>query len=209
MGWGSHPDARGEVTLDAMIMDGQSANVGAVGALRHVRDAAKVARHVLDNTAQTLLVGSMASDFANEMGFANQTLESDKTRKEHAKWVNGKCQPNYYVNVTPDPSSSCGPFSPISDENDAQIHRRRQFLVSEENHDTIGMIAFDAHGKTAAGTTTNGLNNKIPGRVGDSPIPGAGAYINEHGGAAATGDGDVMMRFLPTYQTVESRVLFW
>ena len=183
-----------------MIMDGQNANVGAVGALRHVRDAAKVARHVLDNTAQTLLVGSMASDFANEMGFANQTLESDKTRKEHAKWVNGKCQPNYYVNVTPDPSSSCGPFSPISDENDVQIHRRRQFLVSEENHDTIGMIAFDAHGKTAAGTTTNGLNNKIPGRVGDSPIPGAGAYINEHGGAAATGDGDVMMRFLPTYQ---------
>lgn len=69
---------------------------------------------------------------------------------------------------------------------------------SEENHDTIGMLAIDSRGRIAAGTSTNGANHKIPGRIGDSPIPGAGAYADQEAGAAAgTGDGDIMMRFLP------------
>ena len=164
VGWGGHPDASGEVTLDAMIMDGQTANVGAVGALRHVRDAAKVARHVLDNTQHTLLVGGMASDFANEMGFKNETLESQRTRQEHYNWLFANCQPNYYVNVSPDSSRSCGPYKP-NKQSDNDVSFRRDLLVSENNHDTIGMVAFDSNGKTAAGTTTNGLNNKIPGKV--------------------------------------------
>merc|ERR1712008_401216 len=67
------------------------------------------------------------------------------------------------------------------------------------------MVAIDSKGHMVAGTSTNGLKHKIPGRVGDSPIPGAGAYVdNTAGGAASTGDGDVMLRFLPSYQAVES-----
>lgn len=116
----------------------------------------------------TLLVGGMASDFANEMGFVNQTLESDETRKQHTKWREENCQPNYYKNVSPDPKKSCGPFTPVDDPK----QQRRRSLASEKNHDTIGMVAFDGNGKTAAGTTTNGMIYKIPGRVGDSPIPG-------------------------------------
>ncbi|EDO28322.1 predicted protein, partial [Nematostella vectensis] len=68
----------------------------------------------------------------------------------------------------------------------------------------LGMVAIDSKGHISAGASTNGLAFKIKGRVGDSPMPGAGAYAdNEAGAAAATGDGDVMMRFLPTYQAVE------
>jgi isoaspartyl peptidase/L-asparaginase-like protein (Ntn-hydrolase superfamily) len=77
-------------------------------------------------------------------------------------------------------------------------------VIDSKNHDTIGMIVIDAMGRIACGTSTNGATHKIPGRVGDSPIAGAGCYVDkEVGGAAATGDGDLMMRFLPAYQTVE------
>ena len=66
------------------------------------------------------------------------------------------------------------------------------------------MVAIDINGKIAAGTSTNGAKFKIPGRVGDSPIPGAGAYADTNvGGAAATGDGDIMLRFLPSYQLIK------
>lgn len=70
--------------------------------------------------------------------------------------------------------------------------------ANEDNHDTIGMIAIDIRGHIASGTSTNGAKNKIPGRVGDSPVIGAGSYADQEVGAAsATGDGDIMMRFLP------------
>lgn len=70
--------------------------------------------------------------------------------------------------------------------------------IDENNHDTIGMIAIDMNGHIAAGTSTNGARNKIPGRVGDSPVPGSGCYADQEVGAAAgTGDGDIMMRFVP------------
>lgn len=71
-------------------------------------------------------------------------------------------------------------------------------------HDTIGMVALDKNGSIACGTTTNGASYKIPGRVGDSPIPGAGAYCETGvGGATQTGDGDQMMRFLPSFAAVQ------
>ena len=71
-------------------------------------------------------------------------------------------------------------------------------------HDTIGMIALDKKGQIACGTSTNGITYKIPGRVGDSPFPGAGAYCETGvGGATATGDGDQMMRFLPSFAAVQ------
>jgi isoaspartyl peptidase/L-asparaginase-like protein (Ntn-hydrolase superfamily) len=76
--------------------------------------------------------------------------------------------------------------------------------VDEANHDTIGMIVLDAQGDLACGVTTNGLGNKVPGRVGDSPLPGAGCYVDNFvGGAACTGDGDVMLRFSPAAAAVE------
>lgn len=71
-------------------------------------------------------------------------------------------------------------------------------------HDTIGMVVIDVNGRMACGTSTNGARHKIPGRVGDAPITGSGSYVDQEvGGAAATGDGDVLMRFLPSLTAVE------
>lgn len=103
-------------------------------------------------------------------------------------------------NVEPDPTTSCGPYTPLRSE----IRSRSSEIYPHsdaDNHDTIGIIALDINGKIAAGTSTNGAKNKIEGRIGDSPIPGAGAYADQEVGAAAgTGDGDIMMRFLPRYR---------
>jgi len=99
--------------------------------------------------------------------------------------------------VTPNNTQSCGPYHPTSIKND-------QEYIPLVGHDTISMVAFDKDGKIASGASTNGLTHKVPGRVGDTPVTGAGSFSDrEGGGCGATGDGDVMMRFLPCYYAVE------
>ncbi|XP_011501284.1 PREDICTED: N(4)-(Beta-N-acetylglucosaminyl)-L-asparaginase-like [Ceratosolen solmsi marchali] len=200
VGYGGSPDENGETTLDAMLMDGTTMDVGAVGGIRNVKSAISVARHVLENTAHSLLVGDLATEFAIKMGFSNESLQTDKSHGLWKKWKNNHCQPNFWKNVTPNPTTNCGPYQPKR-----KTKYPDKFMHSnEDNHDTIGMLAIDAKGQIAAGTSTNGARNKIPGRVGDSPIAGAGAYADQEvGAAAATGDGDIMMRFLPSFLTVE------
>nr|CAD7407238.1 unnamed protein product [Timema poppensis] len=174
-------------------------NMGAVGALRRVKNAISVARHVLDYTQHSLLVGDQATEFAVAMGFKEEPLETNASTKIWQQWKQNNCQPNFWMNVSPDPASTCGPYKPATKSlTSKQYQQRGVKFGGEGNHDTIGMVAIDNRGKIAAGTSTNGASHKIPGRVGDSPIPGAGAYADgEVGAAAATGDGDVMMRFLP------------
>lgn len=213
VGWGGSPSESGETTLDAMIMDGTNYNVGAVGALRRVRGASRVARLVLERTNHTLLVGEMATQFALELGLKEESLESEESRVMHQGWLNNSCQPNYWMNVEPDPRRSCGPYKliPLKRQQDGLPHLgkvaplRQLDEILTVGHDTIGMVAIDSLGRIASGTSTNGLRYKITGRVGDSPVPGAGSYADwQVGAAAATGDGDVMMRFLLSYQAVEN-----
>lgn len=202
VGFGGSPDETGETTLDAMIMDGTTMNVGAVGDLRHIKNAISVARRVMDYTSHTLLVGESASKFAESMGFLPEDLSTAVSRAIHADWLAQSCQPNYWRNVIPDPSKYCGPYKPPDMFRPQGSGRGKG--VSKHGHDTIGMIVIHKQGNIAAGTSTNGIKFKIPGRVGDSPIPGAGAYADDMaGGAAATGNGDVLMRFLPSYQAVQ------
>jgi len=213
VGFGGSPDESGETTLDAMIMNGNTHDVGAVGALRQIKQAISVARHVLEHTTHTLLVGDQATQFALEMGFSTSNLT---TPYSESLWYNWKyktdCQPNYWEDVTPNNTRACGPYQPLPpsekksrDARKTKGKKEGNPHVTYDNHDTIGMVVIDTEGNIASGTSTNGLNHKIPGRVGDSPIAGAGSYADsELGGCAATGDGDVMMRFLPCYQAVES-----
>lgn len=206
VGFGGSPDENGETTLDAMIMDGQTHDVGAVGDLRRVKSAISVARMVMEHTTHTLLVGEQATEFALMMGFQEESLTTNHSKKMHEDWIKNSCQPNYRKNVIPDPTTSCGPYVPAS-----VLTKAKKWLVSKEgknfnlaNHDTIGMVAIDFEGHIACGTSTNGAKYKVPGRVGDSPVPGSGSYVDRHvGGAAATGDGDVMMRFMPALTAVE------
>lgn len=200
VGFGGSPDENGETTLDALIMDGVTMDVGGVGGLRNIKHAMSVARKVLHHTKHSLLGGDQATEFAVQMGYKVESLQTNESRNMWEQWKANKCQPNFWKNVTPDPNKECGPYHPIKptdfspDLSDA----------NEDNHDTIGVVAMDSQGHIAAGASTNGRRNKIPGRIGDSPIAGAGAYADQQVGAAAgTGDGDIMMRFLPSFLAVE------
>jgi len=201
VGYGGSPDEIGETTLDAMIIDGETMNAGSVSDLRRVKGAIKVARAVMDYTKHTMLAGDSATDFAVEMGFVEESLTTPTSEQKHANWLANNCQPNYRTNVSPDPTKSCGPYTPTSNITSSHY---QQPTSNRENHDTISMIVINSEGKIAAGTSTNGAGNKVPGRVGDGPIIGSGSYANDIGGCGATGDGDIMMRFLPCYQALEN-----
>ncbi|GFP55880.1 N(4)-(Beta-N-acetylglucosaminyl)-L-asparaginase [Trichoderma asperellum] len=220
VGFGGSPDESCETTLDALIIDGETLNAGAVANLRRVKDAVGVARHVLDYTQHTLLAGEQATQFALENGFEEESLSTEDSLKFCYEWRKNHCQPNYRLNVHPDPFSSCGPYSPLlssisatttsATSSNSQPHSSSNSRSQQSSHDTLSLIALhrsssSSSSSMAACTTTNGASHKIPGRVGDGPIPGSGSYVDSTvGGCGATGDGDVMMRLLPCYQAVES-----
>ncbi|CCD72284.1 Glycosylasparaginase beta chain [Caenorhabditis elegans] len=208
VGYGGSPDENGETCLDSLVIDADGMRVGAVANLHRIRDAARVAWGVMNFTKHTLLVGESATQFAKTLGFKEEDLSTEETKSWISKWKTEKCQPNFWKNVSPDPSSSCGPYktNPLTKSMRyySLVNQSDEagYLVEKTNHDTIGMVVRDTENIFSAGTSSNGARFKIPGRVGDSPIPGAGAYANKFGGAAATGDGDVMMRFLPSFFAV-------
>lgn len=219
VGFGGSPDESGETTLDAMIMDGTTMNAGAVGALRSVKGAVEAARLVMEHTEHTMLVGSQASTFTLSLGLPGPTnLSTDDSLQAWSSWRKGGCQPNFWRDVVPDSASACGPYqvsSLVSGGDDDSVigdgvskkpcKSSSDKSIGYGNHDTISMAVIDSKGRIAAGTSTNGASHKIPGRVGDGAIVGASAYADDDVGACgATGDGDVMMRFLPCYQAVES-----
>ncbi|KAL2761153.1 hypothetical protein ACRALDRAFT_1078410 [Sodiomyces alcalophilus JCM 7366] len=204
VGFGGSPDENCETTLDAMIMDGVTMKSGAVAGLRRVKNAIGVARAVLEYTSHTLLAGDLATQFAIENGFKEENLTTDATVARCAAWreVNS-CQPNYRRNVLPDPTNGCGPYRPLVPFSPA--HNFGLVSSAQASHDTLSLMVIDAAGIMAAGTSTNGASFKVPGRVGDGPVTGSGSYVDgDVGACGATGDGDIMMRFLPCYQAVEN-----
>lgn len=179
VGYGGVPNEVGETTLDAQILWGPTHDFGAVGCLKRVKRAISVARQVMEKTQHTLIVGDDATRFATRMGFSETSLTNARSQAAWEAWAAKGERTNAF---DPEPFDS----------------------DSLRGHDTVGSIAVDRDGNLCVGCSTNGREFKIPGRVGDSPIPGAGAYGDQQVGAAvATGNGDVMMRFLPTYHTVE------
>ncbi|CAI2726575.1 unnamed protein product [Schistosoma spindalis] len=207
VGYGCSPDENGHTLLDAMVMDGKTMEAGAVASMPNIRQASHVARDVLLSTQHTLLVGPLAAEFAKSRGYKPTSLDTPKSHDLWLKWRNNNCQPNFrkLSDWIPDPTISCGPYlRNVSDVNSLESSDQRVNKLDINNHDTIGVIALDAYGSMAVGTSTSGSTYKIPGRVGDSPIPGAGGYVvNNIGGAVATGDGDLMMRYLLSFQVVD------
>ncbi|XP_050943251.1 probable isoaspartyl peptidase/L-asparaginase 3 isoform X6 [Cucumis melo] len=188
--------------------------VGAVAAMRYIKDGIKAARLVMRHTGHTLLVGEKASAFSISMGLPGPTdLSSPESIEKWNKWKENNCQPNFWKNVVP--ANSCGPYHSngllLAAETTCLGDGPRRAVELRSNHfglhshDTISMAVIDKFGHIAVGTSTNGATFKIPGRVGDGPIAGSSAYVDSDIGACgATGDGDIMMRFLPCYQVVES-----
>ncbi|GFP80789.1 probable isoaspartyl peptidase/l-asparaginase 3 [Phtheirospermum japonicum] len=207
VGPGGSPDENGETTIDAMIMNGVTMEVGAVAAMRYVSDGIKAARLVMRHTEHTMLVGEQASIFAISMGLPGPAnLSSQESIEKWINWKKNKCQPNFRKNVVL--IDDCGPYRPETmclDTKTGGFDKSGSYVVDRHNHDTISMAVIDKVGNIAVGTSTNGATFKIPGRVGDGPIVGSSAYADADVGACgSTGDGDVMMRFLPCYQVVES-----
>ncbi|XP_019058624.1 PREDICTED: probable isoaspartyl peptidase/L-asparaginase 3 isoform X3 [Tarenaya hassleriana] len=210
VGPGGSPDEHGETTIDALVMDGVTMEVGAVAAMRYVKDGIRAARLVMKYSRHTLLVGEWASAFAISMGLPGPVnLSSSESIKKWSDWKENYCQPNFRKNVIPE--NDCGPYKPkhdtevaikgtLTESCETGKIEYRSSLIGHHNHDTISMIVIDKTGRIAVGTSTNGATYKIPGRVGDGPIAGSSAYADDEvGGCGATGDGDIMMRFLPCF----------
>jgi len=176
VGYGGLPDADGKVTLDASIMD-EKGRAGSVTFLEHIMHPISVARLVMERTPHVMLSGDGALKFALQNGFEKENLLTPEARKAWKAWK----------------KSNTG-FKPVINiENEVKV-----------NHDTIGMLAIDREGRLCGACTTSGMAFKMHGRVGDSPVIGAGMYVDgKVGGAAATGTGELVMKTLGSFLVVE------
>jgi N4-(beta-N-acetylglucosaminyl)-L-asparaginase len=179
VGRAGYPDRDGHVTLDACIMD-EKGNCGAVAAMEHIAHPISVARLVMEKSPHVLLVGDGATQFAVEHGFKKEKLLTPESEKAWKKWLVKK-QYKPVINI-----------------------ENSQKPGNQYNHDTIGMLAIDAKGNISGACTTSGMAFKLHGRVGDSPIIGAGLFIdNEVGGAVSTGVGEEVIRNVGSFLVVE------
>lgn len=168
-GRGAFLNELGEIELDAMIMEGKNLDFGAVSAVQNLLHPVSLARKVMEETEHCYLTGKGAQRFAKRMGFEELPPEALLTARELAFYEKIKNQPSF------------------------RTHHPFEFRPS----DTVGAVAMDKDGNLAAATSTGGTARKLQGRVGDSPIAGAGAYADNLSGAtSATGWGESIMRVL-------------
>lgn len=189
VGLGANPDRDGFVTLDACIMD-EFSNCGAVAFLERIKHPIAVARRVMEKTPHVMLVGSGAQQFAVAEGFPleEQKLSPD-AQHAYEEWLKKSEYKGPSINVE---NKGHGPFAPAKLDS------------GEWNHDTIGMVAMDTHGNFSGSCTTSGAGFKMRGRLGDSPIIGAGLFVdNEVGACTATGQGEDVIRVAGSHSVIE------
>lgn len=202
---GSAPDAAGNLTLEAALMDGSTLKFGAVAGMAGVRNAILVADAVLRLTKHSLIVGKSAEKFARSLGYKEEVPPWRRTKEVLREWRLNRCQPNFWRDVRPSATANCGPYSPLPKHLVSQKPMRQEYPIRQGQHDQLAFLALDAEGHFHVASHSSGATFRIPGRVGDSAVPGAGIYAdNEVGGAVASGDGDVLMRHLPAFLAVEA-----
>jgi N4-(beta-N-acetylglucosaminyl)-L-asparaginase len=189
VGLDAYPDRDGYVTLDASIMD-HKANCGSVVYIQHITHPISVARKVMESTKHVILAGDGATQFAIENGFERmpEKLSAD-AEKAWKEWLK-KSEYKPVVNI--ENRKPSGPSAPAF------------FEDGSANHDTMGTIALDANGDLSGACTTSGMAFKMHGRVGDSPIIGAGLFVdNEVGAATSSGVGEEVVRICGTHTVIE------
>jgi N4-(beta-N-acetylglucosaminyl)-L-asparaginase len=175
VGYGGLPNEDGVVELDSSVMHGPTGRGGAVAALQNIRHPSKVARLVMERSDHVLLVGEGALRFAKAHGLKEENLLTDRSRAEWLRWKE---------NLSPN-DDWLPPHS--AESTDISMHSG----PAGRHHGTINCNAIDLRGGISGCTTTSGMAFKVPGRVGDSPIIGAGLYVdNEVGAAGSTGRGE-------------------
>ena len=178
IGLGSLPNADGDLELDASIMDGSDLRCGAVCSVRGIVPVISVARKVMEETPHVMLAGDQARRFAISKGFKPQNLMTAESIEKYDEWIRGEAE-NFYVHT------------------------------ATESHDTVTMLGLetnpDGTPHLIAASSTSGLAWKLPGRVGDSPIIGAGIYADDEIGAAgATGLGEELWKAVASFRAVRN-----
>ncbi|HXG00456.1 MAG TPA: N(4)-(beta-N-acetylglucosaminyl)-L-asparaginase [Bacteroidota bacterium] len=188
VGYGGLPNEEGVVELDAAVMHGPTHRAGAVAALRNIKNPSKVARLVMERTDHVLLVGEGALRFARAHGFIEENLLTDRAREEWLRWKESlSTKDDWLPPHTAEDRDIGGIFEPFF-----------------RHTGTIHCSAIDLKGNISCVTTTSGLAFKIPGRVGDSPIIGAGLYCdNDVGAAGSTGRGEANLINCSSVMVVE------
>jgi len=182
VGYGGRPNEEGVVQLDASVMYGPTHSCGSVAALENIKTPCSVARLVMDRTDHIHLVGEGALRFAKAHGFKEENLLTDQARLKWLQWKENLSEDDDWL-------------PPADGKYDKEEGR---------STGTINVLGIDGEGNVAGITTTSGLAYKIPGRIGDSPIIGAGLYVdNEVGAAGATGRGEEVIRTCGSFFVVE------
>jgi N4-(beta-N-acetylglucosaminyl)-L-asparaginase len=186
VGLGGLPDRDGKVTLDACIQD-HDGRAGAVAFIQHFEHPISIARAIMERTPHVMLVGSGAERWALENGFKRRKVEIPEVRRAWKEWL------------------TTSEYKPVvNSEEQGGRSKRPGPRGGIDQHDTIAMIAMDSAGRLAGSCTTSGLAWKIHGRVGDSPIIGAGLFVDsEIGAACATGVGELVLRAVGSHAIVE------
>jgi N4-(beta-N-acetylglucosaminyl)-L-asparaginase len=185
VGYGGLPDRDGKVTLDACVMN-EEGNCGSVMFLEGIMHPVEVARLVMEKTPHVQLVGEGALQFALANGFTIENLLTPQAETAWKEWVKK------------------AKYDPMTIPKLLQEKGVKDGRGQEHNHDTIGMLALDASGNLSGACTTSGMAFKMRGRVGDSPIIGAGLFVdNEIGAATATGVGEEVVRICGSHTVVE------
>ncbi len=187
VGYGGLPDAEGRLTLDAAIMDWQ-ARIGAVICVEHIKNPISVARLILEKTEHVCLAGEGAYNFAITNGFQPDILHSEASIRKYTEWKQGRYGRSQEFHT-----------------DEYKVKKASGLGINDDgNHDTIAMVAIDRDGHISASCTTSGTAWKLHGRVGDSPMIGAGLYVDGTvGGAASTGRGEECVRACGSFLVVE------
>jgi beta-aspartyl-peptidase (threonine type) len=182
-GTGSVLNYDGEAQMDASLMEGHTLRFGAVAAIEQVKNPVLVARKVIEETDHSILVGAGAIAFARQVGFPDHNPRTSERIAEHrmlrAKVPQGELRISRFSAGHPEHAHSA-------------------------TTGTVGAVALDSQGNLAAATSTGGIALKLPGRVGDTPLPGCGTYATAYGAASSTGTGEFVMRVLGARQVCDS-----
>jgi N4-(beta-N-acetylglucosaminyl)-L-asparaginase len=204
VGLGGLPNEDGVVQLDASCMHGPTRRAGAVGCLEDIATPSLVAKAVMDRTDHIFLVGAGAKKFALEMGFKEQNLLTDKSREAWLKWKSRLNPNDSWLDIPDDSAPPRRPRVTPAPHGNEDEHVFLDERGVPHTFGTINMNAIDAKGDIASVTTTSGISWKIAGRVGDSPIIGAGQYCdNSVGAAGSTGRGESNIKVCGAFLAVE------